>query len=104
MLYDIEIILVYRTLGKSRGLRISTPFTQNMTNENAEEINGTCVLEEETLDKNTQDVLVIPFGPTNGESVGLLSEQKVCKLIYFCSNNENLFYIMFYLLCILYIH
>lgn len=30
------------------------------------------------MDKSSQDVLVIPFGPTIGESVGLLSEQKVC--------------------------
>lgn len=55
-----------------------TTFSPNVTNESGEEINGTAVPEEETLDKSSQDVLVIPFGPTIGESVGLLSEQKVC--------------------------
>ncbi|XP_071628777.1 GTPase-activating protein and VPS9 domain-containing protein 1 isoform X3 [Temnothorax longispinosus] len=62
--------------GKGRGIRMTT-FSPNVTNESAEEINGTAAPEEETLDKNSQDVLVIPFGPTIGESVGLLSEQKV---------------------------
>ncbi|XP_011863145.1 PREDICTED: GTPase-activating protein and VPS9 domain-containing protein 1 isoform X3 [Vollenhovia emeryi] len=62
--------------GKGRGIRMAT-FSPNVTNESGEEINGTAVSEEETLDKNSQDVLVIPFGPTIGESVGLLSEQKV---------------------------
>ncbi|XP_036138759.1 receptor-mediated endocytosis protein 6 homolog isoform X3 [Monomorium pharaonis] len=62
--------------GKGRGIRMTT-FSPNVTNESGEEINGTAVPEEETLDKSSQDVLVIPFGPTIGESVGLLSEQKV---------------------------
>lgn len=59
-----------------------TTFSPNITNESGEEVNGTAVPEEETLDKNSQDVLVIPFGPTIGESVGLLSEQKVIILIH----------------------
>lgn len=58
---------------------MSTSFSPNVTNDGGEEINGVSVPEEETVDKNSQDVLVIPFGPTIGESVGLLSEQKVCK-------------------------
>ncbi|XP_018045878.1 PREDICTED: GTPase-activating protein and VPS9 domain-containing protein 1 isoform X2 [Atta colombica] len=62
--------------GKGRGIRMTT-FSPNITNESGEEINGTAVPEEETVDKNSHDVLVIPFGPTIGESVGLLSEQKV---------------------------
>ncbi|XP_077267366.1 GTPase-activating protein and VPS9 domain-containing protein 1-like isoform X3 [Temnothorax americanus] len=62
--------------GKGRGIRMTT-FSPNVTNESAEEMNGIAAPEEETLDKNSQDVLVIPFGPTIGESVGLLSEQKV---------------------------
>ncbi|KAG5321351.1 GAPD1 protein, partial [Pseudoatta argentina] len=62
--------------GKGRGIRMTT-FSPNVTNESGEEINGTAVPEEETVDKNSHDVLVIPFGPTIGESVGLLSEQKV---------------------------
>ncbi|XP_019699609.1 receptor-mediated endocytosis protein 6 homolog isoform X3 [Harpegnathos saltator] len=63
--------------GKGRGIKMSASFSPNVTAEGGEEINGTSAPEEETLDKNTQDVLVIPFGPTIGESVGLLSEQKV---------------------------
>lgn len=55
-----------------------TTFSPNVTTENVEESNGTSTPEEEILDKNSQDVLVIPFGPIIGESVGLLSEQKVC--------------------------
>ncbi|KAL0133577.1 hypothetical protein PUN28_000958 [Cardiocondyla obscurior] len=62
--------------GKGRGIRMTT-FSPNVTNEGGEEVNGTAAPEEESLDKNFQDVLVIPFGPTIGESVGLLSEQKV---------------------------
>ncbi|XP_018357259.1 PREDICTED: GTPase-activating protein and VPS9 domain-containing protein 1 [Trachymyrmex septentrionalis] len=62
--------------GKGRSIRMTT-FSPNVTNESGEEINGTAVPEEETVDKNSHDVLVIPFGPTIGESVGLLSEQKV---------------------------
>jgi len=60
-----------------------TTFSPNITNESGEEINGTAVPEEETVDKNSHDVLVIPFGPTIGESVGLLSEQKVCICIQY---------------------
>lgn len=57
---------------------MSASFSPSATNESGEEINGTPAPEEETSDKNTQqDVLVIPFGPIIGESVGLLSEQKV---------------------------
>lgn len=73
-----SVTLKYFILGKGRGIRMTT-FSPNVTNESGEEINGTAVPEEETLDKNSQDVLVIPFGPTIGESVGLLSEQKVNK-------------------------
>ncbi|KAM0728580.1 GTPase-activating protein and VPS9 domain-containing protein 1 [Formica fusca] len=62
--------------GKGRGIRMTT-FSPNITTENVEESNGTSTPEEEILDKNSQDVLVIPFGPTIGESIGLLSEQKV---------------------------
>lgn len=67
-------------IGKGRGIRMTT-FSPNVTTENVEETNGTSTPEEEILDKNSQDVLVIPFGPTIGESVGLLSEQKVCIYI-----------------------
>ncbi|XP_020296298.1 GTPase-activating protein and VPS9 domain-containing protein 1 isoform X2 [Pseudomyrmex gracilis] len=66
--------------GKGRGIRMSTSFSPNVTNESGEEVNGTCGPEEETSDKNSQEVLVIPFGPTIGESVGLLSEQKVLRM------------------------
>ncbi|XP_063984398.1 GTPase-activating protein and VPS9 domain-containing protein 1 [Diachasmimorpha longicaudata] len=42
----------------------------------AEDTNGASGPEEDFPDKS-QDVLVIPFGPVVGESVGLLSEQKI---------------------------
>lgn len=45
-------------------------------------MNGVSTPEEESADKSSQDVLVIPFGPNTGEFVGLLSEQKVHKSIY----------------------
>lgn len=81
-----------------------TTFSPNITNESGEEINGTAVPEEETLDKSSQDVLVIPFGPTIGESVGLLSEQKVIILIHIvCIHQYNRFIIcclfIFYTFC-----
>lgn len=63
--------------GKGRGIKMSASFSPSVTNESGEDVNSAPVSEEEALDKNTQDVLVIPFGPTIGESVGLLSEQKV---------------------------
>ncbi|XP_014468928.1 PREDICTED: receptor-mediated endocytosis protein 6 homolog isoform X1 [Dinoponera quadriceps] len=63
--------------GKGRGIKMSASFSPNVTNESGEEVNNTPAPEEENLEKNTQDVLVIPFGPIIGESVGLLSEQKV---------------------------
>lgn len=50
-----------------------------------DETNGTSTPEDESSDKNSQDVLVIPFGPTIGESVGLLSEQKVRVYIIYLS-------------------
>lgn len=75
-------------IGKGR-IRMSTTFSPNVTSESGEEINGTSVPEEETSDKNSQDVLVIPFGPTIEESVGLLSEQKVCTRV-------NIVYILLY--------
>lgn len=78
--------------GKGRGMKMSASFSPNATNESGEEINGTPAPEEETLDKNTQDVLVIPFGPTIGESVGLLSEQKV-RIRTSTEDHTLLFYI-----------
>ncbi|XP_026825737.1 GTPase-activating protein and VPS9 domain-containing protein 1 isoform X3 [Ooceraea biroi] len=69
--------------GKGRGTKMATSFSPNVANENGEETKyfklskESATPEEETMDKNSQDVLVIPFGPTIGESVGLLSEQKV---------------------------
>lgn len=79
---EINTKIYILVTGKGRGIRMSTTFSPNVTSENAEEINGTSIPEEETLEKNSQDVLVIPFGPTIGESVGLLSEQKVCTHIF----------------------
>lgn len=55
----------------------------NVTADMQDETNGTSTPEDESSDKNSQDVLVIPFGPTTGESVGLLSEQKVSVFLSF---------------------
>ncbi|XP_043577726.1 GTPase-activating protein and VPS9 domain-containing protein 1 isoform X1 [Bombus pyrosoma] len=65
--------------GKGRGIRVSSSssYSSNTTNDGVDELNGTSTPEEESVDKNPQDVLVIPFGPNTGEFVGLLSEQKV---------------------------
>ncbi|KAK1119373.1 hypothetical protein K0M31_013207 [Melipona bicolor] len=65
--------------GKGRGVRVSSSssYSSNATNDGGDELNGTSTPEEESVDKNRQDVLVIPFGPNTGEFVGLLSEQKV---------------------------
>ncbi|XP_017887032.1 GTPase-activating protein and VPS9 domain-containing protein 1 isoform X2 [Ceratina calcarata] len=65
--------------GRKRGVLISpsSSYSSNTTNDGGDELNGTSTPEEESIDKNPQDVLVIPFGPTSGEFVGLLSEQKV---------------------------
>jgi hypothetical protein len=66
---------------------MATSFSPNVANENGEETKyfklskEPATPEEENIDKNSQDVLVIPFGPTIGESVGLLSEQKVYAYI-----------------------
>ena len=67
------------SLGKGRGIRVSSSssYSSNTTNDGVDELNGTSTPEEESVDKNPQDVLVIPFGPNTGEFVGLLSEQKV---------------------------
>lgn len=69
-------------IGKGRGVRVSSSssYSSNTTNDGGDELNGTSTPEEESIDKTSQDVLVIPFGPNTGEFVGLLSEQKVCIL------------------------
>ncbi|KOC65886.1 GTPase-activating protein and VPS9 domain-containing protein 1 [Habropoda laboriosa] len=78
--------------GKGRGVRVSSSsssYSSNTTNDGADELNGTSTPEEESVDKNPQDVLVIPFGPNTGEFVGLLSEQKVLCTELDQSNMEN---------------
>ncbi|KAL2750898.1 receptor-mediated endocytosis protein 6 [Vespula maculifrons] len=73
--------------GKDRVTRMSSS-PSNVTADMQDETNGTSTPEDESSDKNSQDVLVIPFGPTTGESVGLLSEQKVlCMELQ--NNTEN---------------
>ncbi|XP_012287140.1 GTPase-activating protein and VPS9 domain-containing protein 1 isoform X2 [Orussus abietinus] len=65
-------------LGKvARGRNNRTPSSSSNAVEGGDEINGASGPEDDLLDKTAQDVLVIPFGPTISESVGLLSEQKV---------------------------
>jgi len=66
---------------------MATPFSPNVVNENGEETKyfklnkEPATPEEENIEKNSQDVLIIPFSPIVGESVGLLSEQKVCACV-----------------------
>ena len=66
-------------VGCGRGNRISSS-SSNTTTDGGEEVNGIAGTEDESLDKTPQGVLVIPFGPTMGECVGLLSEQKILKV------------------------
>lgn len=82
LLFEASIPFV-PPVGKGRGTRVSSSssYSSNATNDGGDELNGTSTPEEEPVDKNPQDVLVIPFGPTTGEFVGLLSEQKVCTCI-----------------------
>lgn len=47
-----------------------------MVTDGGDETNGASGPEDDLQDKS-QDVLVIPFGPAMGETIGLLSEQKV---------------------------
>ncbi|XP_066584150.1 GTPase-activating protein and VPS9 domain-containing protein 1 isoform X2 [Prorops nasuta] len=63
--------------GKSRGSRISSSNSSNALAESLDDTNGMSGPDEDCVDNSAQDVLVIPFGPTAGKSVGLLSEQKV---------------------------
>ncbi|XP_048505942.1 GTPase-activating protein and VPS9 domain-containing protein 1 isoform X2 [Athalia rosae] len=63
-------------VGKGRGSRV-TSSTAHITTDGGEDVNGASGAEDELLDKTPQDVLVIPFVSSLGETVGLLSEQKV---------------------------
>ncbi|XP_076627267.1 GTPase activating protein and VPS9 domains 1 [Colletes latitarsis] len=79
--------------GKGRVVRMSassssSSYSSNATNDGGDEMNGTSTPEEESTEKNSQDVLVIPFEPNTGEFVGLLSEQKVLCM-ELGSNMEN---------------
>ncbi|XP_011314268.1 GTPase-activating protein and VPS9 domain-containing protein 1 [Fopius arisanus] len=60
-------------VSQGRGTRISS---SSSVPDGAEDTNGASGPEED-LPEKSQDVLVIPFGPVVGESVGLLSEQKI---------------------------
>ncbi|XP_015108702.1 GTPase-activating protein and VPS9 domain-containing protein 1 [Diachasma alloeum] len=62
-------------VSRGRGGRISSASSSGAP-DGAEETNGASGPEDDFPDKS-QDVLVIPFGPVVGESVGLLSEQKI---------------------------
>lgn len=61
-------------VSRGRGSRISTSSSSSVPD--GEEANGASGPEDDSPEK-TQDVLVIPFGHSIGECVGLLSEQKV---------------------------
>ena len=75
-MYTYWVTIIF-TVGKGRGAKISG---NNSTQDIGDECNGTSGPEDDSSDKTPIEVLVIPFGPTIGESVGLLSEQKVSKL------------------------
>lgn len=66
----------FSAVGKGRGTRVTTSAGLNAIDgtENANCVSGP---EDDTLDKSPQEVLVIPFVSNFGETVGLLSEQKV---------------------------
>ncbi|XP_043477081.1 GTPase-activating protein and VPS9 domain-containing protein 1 isoform X1 [Leptopilina heterotoma] len=73
--------------GKGRGIRISSS-SSNTTTDGSEDVNGSSAIDDEAMDKVSQGVLVIPFGPTVSECVGLINEQKVlCMDIQ--NNMEN---------------
>ncbi|XP_014298112.1 GTPase-activating protein and VPS9 domain-containing protein 1 [Microplitis demolitor] len=64
-------------VGINRGLRASASSNSSVLTDGAEELNNVSGVEEEYMNKTSQEVLVIPFGSTLHESVGLLSEQKI---------------------------
>ncbi|KAJ8683166.1 hypothetical protein QAD02_018958 [Eretmocerus hayati] len=61
-------------VGRGRGSKV---LGNNSLSDINDEMNGASGPEDDTADRTPLGVLVIPFGPTVGESVGLLSEQKV---------------------------
>jgi hypothetical protein len=61
-------------VGKGRAVRSSSSPAPSTTVEGTEESVGG---DEDTGEHGSQDVLVIPFTPNVGESVGLIAEQKV---------------------------
>ncbi|KZC13342.1 GTPase-activating protein and VPS9 domain-containing protein 1 [Dufourea novaeangliae] len=75
--------------GKVPGVKVSSSYSSNATNDIGDEVNGVSTPEDESIDKNSQDVLVIPFGPNTGEFVGLLSEQKVHNTVSFFFISSN---------------
>ena len=62
------------TVGKARVTRSSSSPASSTTAEGNEETLGG---DEEGGDHGSQDVLVIPFTPNVGETIGLIAEQKV---------------------------
>jgi hypothetical protein len=65
-------------VGKGRAARSSSSPASSTTVEGIEESVGG---DDDNGDCGTQDVLVIPFTPNVGESVGLIAEQKVSLVI-----------------------
>ncbi|KAF7998054.1 hypothetical protein HCN44_009452 [Aphidius gifuensis] len=92
-----------RKVSRGRGSRVSSSSSSsvpdgaednnnNINNSSSGSTGGTsCGNDDDFIDKKIpQDVLVIPFSPTIGESVGLLSEQKVlCMDIKNNIDNSN---------------
>ncbi|XP_069695345.1 GTPase-activating protein and VPS9 domain-containing protein 1 [Periplaneta americana] len=61
-------------VGKNRATRSSSTPATTSTTETTEESVG---IDEESGEQSSQDVLVIPFTPNVGESIGLIAEQKI---------------------------
>jgi hypothetical protein len=69
-----HIIFNMFPVGKSRMARSSSSPASSAVEGTEENVGG----DDDNGEHGSQDVLVIPFTPNVGESVGLIAEQKVC--------------------------
>lgn len=67
-------VLNFKAVNRGRGVRGSG---NSSVSDIGDDVNGASGPEDDTSDKTPLGVLIIPFGSAIGESVGLLSEQKV---------------------------
>lgn len=74
----VKAIFTYLFLiavNRGRGVRA---YGNNSISDVGDDVNGASGAEEDASDKTPLGVLIIPFGHGIGETVGMLSEQKVC--------------------------